>query len=69
MNNNMIIILLLVLYTVYKRLNISDIIIIGDTLITKQNNLLVHPNGPLNPLIGYITHKNGYMHNKRFYTP
>ncbi|KAI5186281.1 hypothetical protein NEIRO03_2238, partial [Nematocida sp. AWRm78] len=42
---------------------------IGDTLITKQNNLLVHPNGPLNPLIGYITHKNGYMHNKRFYTP
>ncbi|OAG32324.1 hypothetical protein NEIG_02573 [Nematocida sp. ERTm5] len=70
MKNGMIILKLLVMmYTVFARLELSDIKTIGETKVIEENNLLIHPDGPLNPLRGYIMHKSGYMYNKRFYAP
>ncbi|KAI5167879.1 hypothetical protein NEIRO02_2227 [Nematocida sp. AWRm79] len=64
----MIIKLLLVMYTVYARLELSDIKEIGETKVVQKDNLLIHPDGSLNLLRGYIMHKSGYMYNKRFYS-
>ncbi|OAG32718.1 hypothetical protein NEIG_02551 [Nematocida sp. ERTm5] len=70
MKNSMIILkLLLVMYTVCARLELSDIKTIGETKVIQEDNLLIHPDGPLNPLRGYIMDKSGYMYNKRFYAP
>ncbi|KAI5131413.1 hypothetical protein NEPAR08_2443 [Nematocida parisii] len=69
MENRMIIKLLIMMYTVYARLEISDIKTIGETLVIQEKDLLIYPDGPLNPVRGYIMHKSGYMHNKRFYSP
>ncbi|KAI5167980.1 hypothetical protein NEIRO03_2321 [Nematocida sp. AWRm78] len=70
MKNGMIILkLLLVMYTVCARLELSDIKTIGETKVIEEDDLLIHPDGPLNPLRGYIMHKSGYMYNKRFYAP
>ncbi|OAG29120.1 hypothetical protein NEIG_01405 [Nematocida sp. ERTm5] len=69
MKNSMIIKLLMMMYTVCARLEISDIKTIGETIIIQEENLLIHPDGPLNPLRGYIMHRSGYMYNKRFYAP
>ncbi|KAI5165406.1 hypothetical protein NEIRO02_0357 [Nematocida sp. AWRm79] len=65
----MIIKLLVMMYTVCARLEMCDIKEIGETVVIEDNKLLVHPDGPLNPLRGYIMHRSGYMYNKRFYTP
>ncbi|OAG32477.1 hypothetical protein NEIG_02312 [Nematocida sp. ERTm5] len=70
MNNSMIInLLIMMMYTVYARVEMCDIKTIGETVVIEEDNLLVHPDGPLNPLRGYIMHTSGYMYNKRFYTP
>ncbi|KAI5182744.1 hypothetical protein NEIRO03_0395 [Nematocida sp. AWRm78] len=69
MKNGMIIKLLVMMYTVCARLELSDIKTIGDSVVVQEDNLLIHPDGPLNPLRGYIMHKSGYMYNKRFYAP
>ncbi|OAG33687.1 hypothetical protein NEIG_02378, partial [Nematocida sp. ERTm5] len=70
MKNSMIILkLLLVIYTVCARLDLSDIKEIGETKVIEEDNLLIHPDGPLNPLRGYIMDRSGYMYNKRFYAP
>ncbi|OAG33296.1 hypothetical protein NEIG_01046 [Nematocida sp. ERTm5] len=68
--NSMIILkLLLVMHTVYARLELCDIKAIGDSVVVQKGNLLIHPDGSLNPLRGYIMHKSGYMYNKRLYAP
>ncbi|EIJ87152.1 hypothetical protein NEQG_02643, partial [Nematocida parisii ERTm3] len=69
MKNSMIIKLLLAMYTVCARLELSDIKTIGDSVVIEEDNLLIHPDGPLNPLRGYIMHKSGCMYNKRLYAP
>ncbi|KAI5167871.1 hypothetical protein NEIRO02_2220, partial [Nematocida sp. AWRm79] len=69
MKNGMIIKLLLVMYTAWARLDLNDIKSICKTVAIKEDNLLVHPDGPLNPLRGYIMHRSGYMYNKRLYSP
>ncbi|KAI5167882.1 hypothetical protein NEIRO03_2248 [Nematocida sp. AWRm78] len=69
MKNSMIIKLLVMMYTVCARLELSDIKEIGETKVIEEDNMLINPDGPLNPLRGYIMHKSGYMYNKRFYAP
>ncbi|OAG32580.1 hypothetical protein NEIG_02559, partial [Nematocida sp. ERTm5] len=69
MKFNMIIKLLVMMYTVYARLELCEIKEIGDSVVIEEDNLLIHQDGPLNPLRGYIMHKSGYMYNKRFYAP
>ncbi|KAI5183069.1 hypothetical protein NEIRO03_0693 [Nematocida sp. AWRm78] len=69
MKNGMIIKLLIMMYTVCARLELSDIKEIGETKVIEEDNLLINPDGPLNPLRGYIMHKSGYMYNKRLYAP
>ncbi|KAI5165603.1 hypothetical protein NEIRO03_0609 [Nematocida sp. AWRm78] len=69
LKSSMIIKLLLMIYAVCARLEISDIKKIGKTVIIKEGGLLIHPDGPLSPLRGYIMHRSEYMHNKRFYSP
>ncbi|EIJ92962.1 uncharacterized protein NEPG_01917, partial [Nematocida parisii ERTm1] len=69
MKNGMIIKLLLAMYTVYARLELSDIKTIGDSVVIEEDSLLIHPDGPLNPHRGYIMHKSGCMYNKRLYAP
>ncbi|EIJ88759.1 hypothetical protein NEQG_00578, partial [Nematocida parisii ERTm3] len=69
MKNSKIIKLLLAMYTVCARLELSDIETIGDSVVIEEDNLLIHPDGPLNPLRGYIMHKSGCMYNKRLYAP
>ncbi|KAI5168064.1 hypothetical protein NEAUS04_2766, partial [Nematocida ausubeli] len=69
MKNGMIIKLLVMMYTVCARLELSDIKTIGDSVVIEEDNLLIHPDGPLNPLRGYIMHKSGNMYNKRLYGP
>ncbi|KAI5166910.1 hypothetical protein NEIRO02_1521 [Nematocida sp. AWRm79] len=69
MENNMIIKLLIMMYTVCARLEISDINTLGETVVIQESNLLIHPDGPLSPIRGYIMYKSGYMYNKRFYSP
>ncbi|EIJ89020.1 hypothetical protein NEQG_00839 [Nematocida parisii ERTm3] len=69
MKNSMIIKLLIMMYTVCARLEIGDIKTLGETVVIQEDNLLIHPYGPLNPLRGYIMHRSGYMYNKRFYSP
>ncbi|EIJ87136.1 hypothetical protein NEQG_02678, partial [Nematocida parisii ERTm3] len=69
MKNSMIIKLLVMMYTVCARLELSDIETIGDSVVIEEDNLLIHPDGPLNPLRGYIMHKSGNMYNKRLYAP
>ncbi|KAI5131794.1 hypothetical protein NEPAR08_2571, partial [Nematocida parisii] len=67
MKNSMIMKLLIMMYTVCARLELSDIKTIGDSVVIEEDNLLIHPDGPLNPLRGYIMHKSGNMYNKRLY--
>ncbi|KAI5125982.1 hypothetical protein NEPAR08_0318 [Nematocida parisii] len=69
MKNNMIIKLLLMIYTVCARLDLYDIKTLGERVVIQKDNLLIHPDGPLSPLRGYIMHRSGYMYNKRFYSP
>ncbi|KAI5131083.1 hypothetical protein NEPAR08_2316 [Nematocida parisii] len=69
MKNSKIIKLLLAMYTVCARLELSDIKTIGDSVVIEEDNLLIYPDGPLNPLRGYIMHKSGCMYNKRLYAP
>ncbi|OAG32523.1 hypothetical protein NEIG_01633 [Nematocida sp. ERTm5] len=69
MKNSMIILKLsLMIYVVCARLEMSDIESIEKTLLGVGKDLLINPNGPLNPLRGYIFHKSGYMYNKRLYS-
>ncbi|OAG32834.1 hypothetical protein NEIG_02600 [Nematocida sp. ERTm5] len=69
MKSGMIIKLLVMMCTVCARLELSDIKIIGETKVIQEDDLLIHPDGPLNPLRGYIMDRSGYMYNKRFYAP
>ncbi|KAI5168160.1 hypothetical protein NEIRO02_2436 [Nematocida sp. AWRm79] len=65
----MIIKLLLVIYTVCARLDLSDIKGIEESsVIMKKGNLLINPDGPLNLLRGYLFHKSGIVYNKRFFS-
>ncbi|EIJ95110.1 uncharacterized protein NEPG_00635 [Nematocida parisii ERTm1] len=66
----MIIKLLVMMYTICARLELSDINIIEKTkVVIEEGNLLIHPDGSLSPSRGYIMHKSGYMYNKRLYAP
>ncbi|OAG33496.1 hypothetical protein NEIG_02608, partial [Nematocida sp. ERTm5] len=69
MKSGMIIKLLVMMCTVCARLELSDIKTIGETKVIQEDDLLIHPDGPLNPLRGYIMDRSGYMYNKRFYAP
>ncbi|OAG32327.1 hypothetical protein NEIG_02650, partial [Nematocida sp. ERTm5] len=69
MKNSMIIKLLVMMYTVCARFELSDIKEIGETKVIEEDNLLINPDGPLNPLRGYIMDRSGYIYNKRFYAP
>ncbi|OAG32431.1 hypothetical protein NEIG_01354 [Nematocida sp. ERTm5] len=68
MKIGMIIKLLLMMYAVYARIELVDIKKIGEIVVIQEDRLLIHPNGPLSPLRGYIMHRSGYMFNKRFYS-
>ncbi|KAI5129016.1 hypothetical protein NEPAR08_1450, partial [Nematocida parisii] len=68
MKSSMIIKLLLMMYAVYARIELVDIKKIGETVVIQEDRLLIHPDGPLSPLRGYIMHRSGYMFNKRFYS-
>ncbi|EIJ92512.1 uncharacterized protein NEPG_02628, partial [Nematocida parisii ERTm1] len=54
------------IYTIYARLELCDIKEIEENTFAEiPGGLLINPDGPLNPLRGYIFHKNGLIHNKR----
>ncbi|OAG30905.1 hypothetical protein NEIG_00389 [Nematocida sp. ERTm5] len=70
MKTRVIIKLLVMIYTVCARLEICDIKEIEENGFTAWlGNLLINPDGPLNPLRGYIFNKNGLLYNKRFFSP
>ncbi|KAI5184658.1 hypothetical protein NEIRO03_1786, partial [Nematocida sp. AWRm78] len=70
MKTGVIIKLLVMMYTVCARLELCDIKEIEEnSFIVTPGNLLINPDGPLNPLRGYIFHRNGLIHNKRFLSP
>ncbi|KAI5149298.1 hypothetical protein NEAUS05_1721 [Nematocida ausubeli] len=58
---------LLLMNCVLGRMNIQDVRDIHYTLIGEKE-VIINPDGALNPLRGYITRRNAYMHNKRFYS-
>ncbi|EIJ87105.1 uncharacterized protein NEPG_02638, partial [Nematocida parisii ERTm1] len=62
----MIIKLLVMIYTIYARLELCDIKEIEENTFAEiPGSLLINPDGPLNPLRGYIFHKNRLLYNKR----
>ncbi|OAG33291.1 hypothetical protein NEIG_01041 [Nematocida sp. ERTm5] len=65
----MIIRLLLILCTVYARMPLHKIKEAHEILFRDDNSMMINPDGRLNLLSGYISHKAGYMHNKRFFSP
>ncbi|EIJ93819.1 uncharacterized protein NEPG_01391 [Nematocida parisii ERTm1] len=68
MNNSMIIKLLVMMYTICARVELSDIKIIENTkIISKEGNLVINPDGSLGPLRADIMRKCEYIHNKRLY--
>ncbi|KAI5155745.1 hypothetical protein NEPAR06_2017 [Nematocida parisii] len=70
MKNRMIIKLLVMIYTVYARLELCDIKEIEENIFAARlENIFINPDGPLNPLRGYIFYKNELLYNKRFFSP
>ncbi|KAI5131440.1 hypothetical protein NEPAR04_2497, partial [Nematocida parisii] len=68
MNNSMIIKLLVMMYTICARVELSDIKIIEETkIISKEGNLVINPDGSLSPSRADIMRKCEYIHNKRLY--
>ncbi|KAI5167054.1 hypothetical protein NEIRO03_2482, partial [Nematocida sp. AWRm78] len=66
MKTGVIIKLLVMMYTVCARLELCDIKEIEENSFNILiENLLINPDGPLNPLRGYIFHKNRLIYNKR----
>ncbi|EIJ87738.1 hypothetical protein NEQG_01810 [Nematocida parisii ERTm3] len=63
----MIIKLLVMMYTICARLELSDIKSIGESVVIEEGNLVIHPDGSLSPSRGYIMRKCEYIHNKRLY--
>ncbi|EIJ87739.1 hypothetical protein NEQG_01811 [Nematocida parisii ERTm3] len=68
MKNRMIIKLLVMMYTVCARLEMSGIQNICETPFSINKNILINHNGPLNPLRTYIMHKSSYIYNKRMFS-
>ncbi|EIJ92523.1 uncharacterized protein NEPG_02621 [Nematocida parisii ERTm1] len=64
----MIMKLLIMMYTVCARLEMSGIQNICETPFSINKNILINHNGPLNPLRTYIMHKSSYMYNKRMFS-
>ncbi|KAI5141950.1 hypothetical protein NEPAR04_1318, partial [Nematocida parisii] len=64
----MIIKLLIMMYTVCARLELSDIKAVLESSGYIDKNTLINRNGPLNPLRTYIMHKSSYMYNKRMFS-
>ncbi|EIJ95129.1 uncharacterized protein NEPG_00654, partial [Nematocida parisii ERTm1] len=64
----MIIKLLVMMYTICARVELSDIKIIEETkIISKEGNLVINPDGSLSPSRADIMRKCEYIHNKRLY--
>ncbi|KAI5131818.1 hypothetical protein NEPAR03_2542, partial [Nematocida parisii] len=68
MKNSMIIKLLVMMYTVCARLELSDIKTVLESPLNIDKNTIINHNGPLNPLRTYIMHKSSYMYNKRMFS-
>ncbi|KAI5182681.1 hypothetical protein NEIRO03_0332 [Nematocida sp. AWRm78] len=71
MKKSMIILklLLLMMRAVHARLELCDIKTIEESsFVVGRVNLLINPDGPLNPLRGYLFHKGGIVYNKRFFS-
>ncbi|EIJ87102.1 hypothetical protein NEQG_02706, partial [Nematocida parisii ERTm3] len=66
--NGMIMKLLIMMYTVCARLEMSGIQNICETPFSIDKNTIINHNGPLNPLRTYIMHKSSYMYNKRMFS-
>ncbi|EIJ87155.1 hypothetical protein NEQG_02646, partial [Nematocida parisii ERTm3] len=65
---SMIIKLLVMMYTICARVELSDIKIIEETkIISKEGNLVINPDGSLSPSRADIMRKCEYIHNKRLY--
>ncbi|OAG32831.1 hypothetical protein NEIG_02597, partial [Nematocida sp. ERTm5] len=64
----MIMKLLIMMYTVCARLELSDIRNICESPFSISENILINQSGPLNPLRTYIMHKSSYMYNKRLFS-
>ncbi|KAI5133047.1 hypothetical protein NEAUS06_0498 [Nematocida ausubeli] len=64
---NIIPILIMMLFA-NARIEIVDINTVQDTTLQRDSSLVVNPLGPINPLRGYIYHRNGWMHNMRFFS-
>ncbi|KAI5157894.1 hypothetical protein NEPAR06_2510, partial [Nematocida parisii] len=68
MKNSMIMKLLIMMYTVCARLELSDIKTVLETPFSINKNILINHNGSLNPLRTYIMYKRSYMYNKRMFS-
>ncbi|OAG33481.1 hypothetical protein NEIG_02534 [Nematocida sp. ERTm5] len=68
MSTSMILKLMLVIHTVYARLELCDIHMLQERADLIPGELTINSGGPLNLLRGYIMCKSGYMHNKRFFS-
>ncbi|KAI5167106.1 hypothetical protein NEIRO02_1682 [Nematocida sp. AWRm79] len=65
-----LIIIATMLSYIYSRISLMEMKGILHTAIEESHQkTTINPDGPLNPLHGYIYHKAGYMHNKRFFSP
>ncbi|KAI5151276.1 hypothetical protein NEAUS05_2455 [Nematocida ausubeli] len=60
---------LIMVQTILTRINMEDIKTVHETLVGKKQDVVINPRGSLNLLRGYIGNQNGYMYNKRFYSP
>ncbi|KAI5135172.1 hypothetical protein NEAUS06_1411 [Nematocida ausubeli] len=60
---------IMMMQSIFARVSVEDIKTVSETLHGKKQDVIINPAGPLNLLRGYIGQRNGYMHNKRFYSP
>ncbi|EHY65555.1 hypothetical protein NERG_01162 [Nematocida ausubeli] len=60
---------IMMVQSVLTKISVDDIKEVHGTFIGEKQDMIINPEGPLNLLCGYIGHRNGYMHNKRFYSP
>ncbi|KAI5160428.1 hypothetical protein NEAUS03_1131 [Nematocida ausubeli] len=60
---------IMMVQSVLTKISVDDIKEIHRTFIGERQDMIINPEGSLNLLCGYIGHRNGYMHNKRFYSP
>ncbi|KAI5130435.1 hypothetical protein NEPAR08_2018 [Nematocida parisii] len=65
-----LIILTIMLSCMHSRISLVEMKGILSTAIEESHEkTTINPDGPLNPLYGYIYHAAGYVHNKRFFSP